>query len=240
MTPRDPTAAIASATRLHRDLMEVALRAHGVDVVGTASSMAGLLRCCLEKSPQVVVSDSILGSETLDAGLPVILASGARVLVFCADSSTDRLVEVLLKGASGYLLLRDSGPEQLAEAVRSVAQGDAALHPGVAASILAQWRSLRDHAGEPVVKRTALTPRERQVLEAMVEGLGNKAVALRMGVAGKTVEQHKARIFDKLDVNTHAQAVSVALRTGLVERPGEVEAAAPDGMRSLQSPDGQR
>jgi len=238
MTRPGPTVAAATANPLHRDLIEVALREQGVDLVDTASSLAGLLRCCAERSPQVVVSDSNLGSESLQAGLPVILAGGARVLVFCADASTEGLVEVLLGGASGYLLLRDSGPAQLAEAVRSVAQGDAALHPGVAASILEQWRALQDRGGsEPAAKRLTLTPREQEVLDAMVEGLGNKAMAIRMGVAAKTVEQHKARIFDKLGVNTQAQAVSVALRNGLVEPPVERPPVQPDGSRHLRSPD---
>jgi two-component system nitrate/nitrite response regulator NarL len=85
-----------------------------------------------------------------------------------------------------------------------------------ASTILSQWRSLRLQGSAAPFRRSELTPREEQVLEAMVEGLAAKAIAKRLGVATKTVENHKIRIFDKLGVRTHAQAVSLTIGQGLL------------------------
>src|SRR5436305_1144934 len=70
--------------------------------------------------------------------------------------------------------------------------------------------------------RSNLTPRELDVLEAMSDGLATKAIASRLGVATKTVENHKVRIFDKLGVRTQAQAVSLAIGHGLLSRPPDL------------------
>jgi DNA-binding NarL/FixJ family response regulator len=91
-----------------------------------------------------------------------------------------------------------------------------ALNPPVVTLILEQWRRLR---AQPVQfgarRRPVLTPRELDVLAAMTEGLAAKAIAARLGVALKTVENHKIRVFDKLGVRTQAHAVTVAMAYGL-------------------------
>jgi DNA-binding NarL/FixJ family response regulator len=103
--------------------------------------------------------------------------------------------------------------DQFADAVRSVRAGGIALDPTHAAIVVAQWREGRQRANsEP----GALTQREREVLGAMVDGLLTKAIARRLRVAPKTVENHKVRIFSKLGVRNQAQAVGVAITHGLV------------------------
>ena len=88
-----------------------------------------------------------------------------------------------------------------------------------ATTILDQWRRLRNEPEAAVERRATLTAREQDVLEAMVDGLATKAIARRLGVAPKTIENHKLRVFDKLGVRTHAHAVSVALAHGLISAP---------------------
>jgi DNA-binding NarL/FixJ family response regulator len=81
-------------------------------------------------------------------------------------------------------------------------------------TILEQWRELR--ADPTVAPLERLTPRERDVLRALTDGLSTKAIARELGVAVKTVENHKIHVFDKLGVRTHAQAVAVAIGHGLL------------------------
>jgi DNA-binding NarL/FixJ family response regulator len=97
-----------------------------------------------------------------------------------------------------------------------VASGSAVLAPAAAGTILEQWRRLRESGGSGAAGLPDLTPRESEVLAAMVDGLASKAIARRLGMALKTVESHKTHIFDKLGVPTQAAAVSFAIAHGLI------------------------
>jgi len=112
------------------------------------------------------------------------------------------------------------------EAIGVVAVGGSVLGPSAAATILEQWRRLRENREAPETSVGTLTARESDVLMAMAEGLGAKSIARRLGVAVKTVESHKFRIFEKLGVHTQAHAVSVAITHGLVTAPVEPPATA--------------
>ncbi|MGH3922856.1 MAG: LuxR C-terminal-related transcriptional regulator, partial [Pseudonocardiaceae bacterium] len=152
----------------------------------------------------------------LGSGLPQVLATGTRVLVLSDGAAPEHLTAVLLAGASGYLVLADTAPIRVTEAVHAVARGEAALHPAVAGVILEQWRQLRATTVEQSADGVSLTPREREVLAAIADGLATKSIALRLGVATKTVENHKARIFSKLRARNQAHAVSAAIAAGLL------------------------
>ena len=96
-----------------------------------------------------------------------------------------------------------------------------------ASLVVDQWRRLRG-AGNESNDRLALTPREIEILAAMADGLSNKAIARRLGVVVKTVENHKIRVFDKLGVKTQAHAVALAISHGLLAGAGVQPAAAID------------
>jgi DNA-binding NarL/FixJ family response regulator len=136
--------------------------------------------------------------------------------VLSADPSPERLVSVLALGVFGYLSY-DAGPDEVIAGVVAVAGGAVALNPTVASTVLLQWRRLRAPASASPPRWSALTPREYDVLVAITDGLAAKAVALRLGVALKTVENHKIRLFEKLGVRSQAQAVAVAVAHGLAE-----------------------
>jgi DNA-binding NarL/FixJ family response regulator len=137
--------------------------------------------------------------------------------VVCDDPSPERLTRILELGASGYLR-HDTTPEQVLEAVEWVAGGAAVLAPAAAATVLDQWRRQRVPAAMASSggSLAALTAREQDVLEAMGDGLPAKLIARRLGVAVKTVENHKIRVFEKLGVHTQAQAVSMAIGQGML------------------------
>ena len=132
-----------------------------------------------------------------------------------ADPSPDRLGHLLARDVSGYLS-HDAGPDEVVNGIVAVARGEMALNPAVLTTILHQWRRLRSQpVNIGVTRRAALTPREQEIMTAMTDGLAAKAIAARLGMATKTVENHKIRIFEKLGVKSHAHAVTVAIAYGL-------------------------
>ncbi|MEO8692738.1 MAG: response regulator transcription factor [Acidimicrobiales bacterium] len=208
---------VANSSPLLGAVLTRALHGDDIDVVGVASSCTDAVDQSQSARPNVVVTSSTFADAPLAHGLRDLLASGTRVLVVCKAPSPAMLMNLLFAGVSGYLFIEDVSVDELVTGVLTVAAGDAALHPSAAAAVLQQWRSLR-HASPrvDVAPRTDLTAREMEVLTAMAEGLATKAIALRLDVALKTVENHKARVFGKLGARNHAHAVTLAIEQGLL------------------------
>ena len=198
----------------------MALADAGVLVVGETSSLDELLELCVAEQPDVVVSNCDLHGGRIDDHLDAISDCGSRLLVVASHAAPERLTGLLAGGASGYLV-HDSSPEAVVDAVTAVAEGDVVLHPIAASTVVDQWRRLRGQATQSN-ERLTLTPREVDVLAAMADGLSTKAIARRLGVAIKTVENHKTRVFDKLGVHTQAHAVGLAISQGLLADPAPV------------------
>jgi DNA-binding NarL/FixJ family response regulator len=222
---------IANRDRLIRDILRLACARHEIDVVGEVDSAESLRRVCLGVRPAVVITADRLGLDPVDDVVADVLATGAKVIVLSADPSPERLAGLLSLGVSGYLF-HDAAPDEVAAGVLAVARGAAVLNPTAAAMVLNQWRRLRAEPGAGARRIIPLTPREADVLAALVDGLPTKGIAQRLAMATKTVENHKIRIFDKLGVRTQAHAVSVAISNGLVpaavaERVGEPAEPAP-------------
>jgi two-component system nitrate/nitrite response regulator NarL len=208
-----PSVVIASADGLVRSVISEACAARDIEVVAEVASASSLVNICAETAPSVVVCDSVLHDGPVEPFLPGVIAHGSRVLIVCQDRSTANLVALLGAGASGWLH-QDLTPDEVVTAIEIIASGDSVLDPHAATTILQEWRRLR--AGGDRVRDASLTARESQVLSAMVDGMPTKTIAAHLGMAFKTVENHKIRIFQKLGVRTHAQAISFAIGHGLV------------------------
>lgn len=208
------TALIAHDDRLLVEVLDAACARRGVTIVGFTASPGELPAMYARLQPDVVVCADRFGEVAVEEVLNALLSVGARVIVLTADPSTERTVALLGRDIRGCCCY-EAAPDDMAEAIVAVAQGAAALTPTVAHQLLEEWR--RSQRVE--LRRPELTPREREILAAMTEGLGGKAIASRLGVALKTVENHKLRLFGKLGVRTQAQAVSVALTMGLTAPP---------------------
>jgi two-component system nitrate/nitrite response regulator NarL len=141
-----------------------------------------------------------------------LLQTGTRVLLVCEPHDTGRLLELVEVGFAG-IVDTDQTPEEMAAAVLTLAGGGAVFPNDVVAAIATEWRRVR-RRGIDEVQGADLTGREIEVLGAMSDGLSTKAVAHHLGIAVKTVENHKTRIFDKLGVRTQAQAVALAIGNG--------------------------
>ncbi|WP_436841788.1 response regulator [Streptomyces syringium] len=182
-----------------------------IDIVGEAGNGREAVELVRRLEPDVALID--LRMPVLDgvAATTEIVAgrTGTRVLIlttYDTDVEIERAVEA---GAIGYLL-KDTTREQLVDAIRSAARGETVLAPRVAQRLLARMRQ-----PAPV----ALTSRERDVLNAVADGLSNADIGKRLAIAEATVKTHLLRVFAKLAVSDRTHAVVTALERGLLTRP---------------------
>ena len=135
-----------------------------------------------------------------------------RVIVFTAFDSDDRILAAVEAGAQGYIL-KGAPRDQLFEAVRVVHAGGSLLQPVVASKLLKQ---VSQGVGSPAGSHS-ITPRESDVLGLLGEGLQNKEIAERLGIAERTVKFHVGSVLRKLDVGNRTEAVATAIRKGLIK-----------------------
>lgn len=187
-----------------------------VRVVGSAPTASGAIEPLGRLSPDVVLLDLDLGDEDGLEWLPRLAAAApqARVLILTALRDRARDEEALRAGARG-LVLKDAPPDVLLQAIRSVAVGALWFDPRVLASSKA---GDRDDAGAGALAQ--LTPREREIVALVGEGLRNDDVAKRLGISEKTVRNHLTTVFDKLGVSGRLELVVYAFQHGLARIRG--------------------
>ena len=171
-----------------------------IEVVGTASD--GKEACALAEQlrPDVVLMDlSMPTMDGIDATRQILAADpGVHVIVLTSFADRPRILAALEAGATGYLL-KDAEPAEVPAAIRAAVAGGSPLDPKAARVVLNARRSPR----EPRVK---LSAREIEVLQLVVAGLANKAIARRLGITERTVKAHLTSVFQQLHVNDRTQA----------------------------------
>jgi DNA-binding NarL/FixJ family response regulator len=189
-------------------------------VVGIASDGAAAVRTCNEQQPDVVLMDIRMpGMDGIEATKQLAGEADAdkpRVLILTTFDLDDYVYDALRAGASGFLL-KDVTAEQLFDAVRVVARGDALLAPSITRRLIGTFAQQRP--SETVSQRSQLadlTQREIEVLRLLAEGLSNPEIAVRLVVSDETVKTHVSRILRKLALRDRTQAVIAAYETGLV------------------------
>jgi DNA-binding NarL/FixJ family response regulator len=193
--------------------------ADDIEVVGEAIDGADAVRAFARVRPDVVVMDVRMPTmDGIEATRRITADDAiARVLILTTFDLDDYVYDALRAGASGFML-KDRPPEELVEAVRIVADGDALLSPSVTRRLIGEFANrpspppVPDGLGD-------LTEREREVLLLMAEGASNAEIAARLFVAETTVKTHVAHVLRKLRLRDRAQAVVLAYESGLV-RPG--------------------
>jgi DNA-binding NarL/FixJ family response regulator len=118
--------------------------------------------------------------------------------------------EILRAGARGYLL-KDSGENDLVSAVRALAKGEGYISPAVSEAVLTDYRK---HVTNPI---DLLTTREREVLQRIAEGQTNKEIASALNLSVYTIEAHRGRVMEKLNLHSTGELVRFALRSGLID-----------------------
>jgi DNA-binding NarL/FixJ family response regulator len=196
-------------------------RSEGIEVIGEAATGAEALELVRAERPDVVLMDIRMpGMDGLEAtrriaGDPALAA--VRVIMLTTFDLDEYVFEALHAGASGFLL-KDVEPDDLREAVRVVAGGDALLSPSVTRRLIAEFVS---HAGRrrdtPPPELDELTAREREVMALVAAGLTNEEIAERLVISPATAKTHVSRILLKLGARDRAQLVVMAYESGLVE-----------------------
>ena len=134
----------------------------------------------------------------------------ARVIALSMHKDSVYVREILRAGARGYLL-KDSGPADLVAAVRAIASGEGYLSPAVSDAVLNDYRK---HVTDPI---DLLSSREREVLQMLAEGKTNKEIAVVLNLSVYTVDAHRGRIMEKLNLHSINELVRFAVRNGLVD-----------------------
>ncbi len=180
-------------------------------IVGQVSSAEEALERAVLVNPDIVLLDLELPGMSGVEAIPSLLqaAPGAKVIVFTAYDTDERVFGAIQAGAKGYLL-KGAPADEIASAISVVHKGASALDPRVASKVLARVANPR--GGGALV----LTARERQVLRLVGEGRSNKEIARLLSITERTVKYHVASIFNKLGAENRAQAVAVAARRGLL------------------------
>ncbi len=221
--PTAPPAPGAPAVRLmladdHRMLREGLRRSmteQGFSIVGEAADGAQAVELAHRLQPDVVLMDVTMpeldgvgATREIRSALPDV-----RVVMLTMHADEDVLASAIRAGASGYLV-KDCSTREIAEAVRMAASGETIISPNLAASMLDEVRKM-DAPAETEEQRV-VTNREEEVLQLIADGCSTPEVAEQLYISQKTVKNHLASIYQKLDARDRTQAVLQAVRMGIV------------------------
>jgi DNA-binding NarL/FixJ family response regulator len=142
-------------------------------------------------------------------------APGARAVILTVFDDADKIFRAVCAGASGYIL-KSSGIDQIGEAIRQVMEGGAPMTPEVARKVLEAFARLEPPRAGGSGEDYQLTPRERDILRLLADGLAKKEIAGALRISVNTVSTHMQRVYDKLHVGTNTGAVAKALREGII------------------------
>ena len=190
-----------------------------IEVIGEAPDGARAVELARSEHADVVLMDirmpGVDGLEATrrigaDAGLALV-----RVIILTTFESDEYVYQAIRAGASGFLV-KDAEPEELIQAVRVVARGDALLAPSVTRRLIADLAKRAERPPADARVLSVLTAREREVLGLVAAGLSNDEIAGRLFVSPLTAKTHVSRIMTKLDARDRAQLVVLSYETGLV------------------------
>src|SRR4051794_18263705 len=206
---------LADDHRMLREGLRRSMIEEGFDVVGEADNGEQAVRLAEELQPDVVLMDVSMPEMDGVEATRAIRATGTatRVIMLTMHADKEVLADAIRAGASGYLV-KDCSTDEVAEAVRMAAQGDTALSPQLAATMLDEVRRL-EAPNVPEDDRV-ITRREEEVLQLIADGCSTPEVAERLYISQKTVKNHLASIYQKLDARDRTQAVLQAVRMGIV------------------------
>ena len=198
-----------------------------LEVVGEAGDGRAGVALARRVRPDIVLMDIRMPDlDGVEATRQLASAgsSSPKVLILTTYDADEYVVEALRAGASGFLL-KDAPPQQLVDAIRVIAAGDALLAPSVTRRLLDRFAQRLPSSRSPAVNALReLTEREVEVLTLIARGMSNAEIASVLSVTEATVKSHVSHIFDKLDLRDRAQAVVLAFDVGLVA-PGAITAA---------------
>lgn len=190
-----------------------------LEVVGEAADGAGAVEVVRRACPDVVLMDVRMpGTDGIEATRRILGGpepSGTRVLILTTFELDDYVYAALRAGASGFLL-KDAPPEDLLDAIRVVAAGNALLAPSVTKRLIAEFAARAEPQVEVAAALSQLTPREREVLGLVAKGRSNTEIAEELHMSAATAKTHVSRLLGKLEARDRTQLVVIAYESRVV------------------------
>jgi two-component system response regulator NreC len=208
---------LADDHRMMREGIRALLeRQKDIEVVGEAADGREAVRLATQLSPDLVVMDvsmpllnGIEATRQIRRDCPKV-----SILILTVHESEEYVAQLLAAGADGYIIKRAAGDE-LISAIRAVNQGEAFLYPSVARVVIEDYvRRLKE--GEGLGVQDVLTDREREVLQLIAEGYTNREIADLLHVSIKTVQNHRSKIMNKLDLHDRGELIKYAIQQGII------------------------
>jgi len=189
----------------------------GLEIVGEAETGSEALKKVKALRPDVVLMDIAMPDMNGIEATRRIKESRPDTVVLALTMHEDDqyFFEMLNAGASGYVPKR-AAPDELVTAIRTVSRGEVFLYPSLATRLVQDYLRRVESGDQPMIK-DELTPREREVLILIAEGLTNAEVARELVISPKTVDRHRENIMRKLNLHSRIDLVKYAIRKGLIE-----------------------
>jgi DNA-binding NarL/FixJ family response regulator len=199
---------------MREGLRALLARQKEIEVIAEAESGRGVVELCAQLHPDVVVIDiSMPDLNGIDATRQIVRDDPhVKVIALSMHSDKKYVKEMLSAGACGYLL-KDSAFEELGAAIATVLKNKTYLSPQITDTVVKDY--VGENAPSGSVASTALSVREREVLQLIAEGKATREIAATLYVSVKTVETHRKQIMDKLGLNSIAELTKYAIREGL-------------------------
>jgi len=189
-----------------------------IKVVGEAENGEVAVQIARQTKPDVVLLDMRMPKMGGLEAIPKLkeVSPNSRILVLTSFAESDEVYQTIKAGALGFLL-KDARRDQLLQAIRDVANGQASIQPTIAMRVINEI----EHPAELMYTADPLTPREIETLKLIARGLSNQEIAAKMVVHERTVAKYVSSVLDKLHLANRTQAALYAIREGLTETKNE-------------------
>lgn len=190
-----------------------------IEVVGEAGDGPAAVALAATTVPDVVLMDVRMPKGSgIEACVEIKqVAPSAKIIMLTVSDEEGDLYDAVKSGASGYLL-KDSSIDEVAQAVRVVADGQSLISPSMAVKLMEEFKQLA-RADRDQVPTPRLTDRELEVLRKVAEGLNNREIAKQLFISENTVKNHVRNILEKLQLHSRMEAVMYAVREKLLDIP---------------------
>lgn len=187
-----------------------------MEVIGTAANGKEAVDMALSLQPHVIVMDL---NMPIEGGMSATrrlkqAAPDIEILILSMHDDNEYVLHALQAGASGYLL-KNAADLELIHAIRAAYRGEAYLYPAATRSIISNYLELSSSVDD--VKVNQLSPREQEVLSFLAKGYTNKEIAEMLHVSIKTIESHRAKVMEKLNLRTRSELVKYAFKQGFID-----------------------